>query len=309
MNTYMVDFENVKSAGLTGIEKLGNGDKVIIFYSENSDTISFEMHSLIMKSTADIQYCKVKVGGKNALDFQLATALGYIVAKGENEYIFVISNDKGFDKLHDFWNVYPEATTDCLVYRVQNIDKALEYKSANSKTEEIQELPAEVTEQPRQKKRTYKKRPNNSTDYIISILGENVTSENIQSIENCLKISDTKESFHNELAKIFKQDATELYKNLRPKYTVLKKLSNSENETPKQTSESKTTLSKELTRLLKDHCSNEDISKIEQSICSSQTKQELYISMLRIYKKQRGCELYKIIKPEYNSLVSLKETI
>ncbi|MGN1133440.1 MAG: PIN domain-containing protein [Oscillospiraceae bacterium] len=309
MNTYMVDFENVKSAGLVGIEKLGKGDKVIIFYSENSDTISFEMHSRIMKSTADIQYCKVKVGGKNALDFQLATALGYIVAKGENEYIFVISNDKGFDKLHDFWNVYPEVTTDCLVYRVQNIDKALEYKSANSKANENQEQAAETAPQPEHKKRTYKKRPDNLTDYILELLGENVTPENIHTIKNCLKISDTKESFHNELAKIFKQDATELYKTLRPKYVTLKKLSTAENKTDKPHSENKPTLSQELTRLLKDHCSNEDISKIRQSICASQTKQELYISMLRIYKKQRGCELYKIIKPEYNSLISLKETM
>lgn len=44
MKIYLVDFENVKSKGLQGIDNLTETDTVIIFYSENSDTINFEMH-------------------------------------------------------------------------------------------------------------------------------------------------------------------------------------------------------------------------------------------------------------------------
>lgn len=43
MKIYLVDFENVKSKGLAGIDSLGETDKVIVFYSENSDTISLSL--------------------------------------------------------------------------------------------------------------------------------------------------------------------------------------------------------------------------------------------------------------------------
>ena len=49
MKTYLVDFENVKSKGLVGIDRLTEDDHVIIFYSENSDTISFDMHCMVMQ--------------------------------------------------------------------------------------------------------------------------------------------------------------------------------------------------------------------------------------------------------------------
>ncbi|MFR5050774.1 MAG: PIN domain-containing protein [Ruminococcus bicirculans (ex Wegman et al. 2014)] len=80
MKIYLVDFENVKSKGLQGIDNLTETDTVIIFYSENSDTINFEMHQKVLTSKADLEYFKVNVGGKNALDFQLSTLLGYLVA-------------------------------------------------------------------------------------------------------------------------------------------------------------------------------------------------------------------------------------
>ena len=130
MKAYLIDFENVKSKGLVGIEQLGEDDKVIIFYSENSDTISFEMHCKVMTSRADIEYLKVRVGGKNALDFQLSTLLGYLLAKGSYSHIFIISGDKGFDKLHDFWNVSFADRNSCTVFRTQTIAAAVTFASS-----------------------------------------------------------------------------------------------------------------------------------------------------------------------------------
>ena len=54
MKIYLVDFENVKSKGLQGIDNLTETDTVIIFYSENSDTINFEMHQKVLKEKHDI---------------------------------------------------------------------------------------------------------------------------------------------------------------------------------------------------------------------------------------------------------------
>lgn len=144
MKTYLVDFENVKSKGLVGIDKLDKDDNVIIFYSENSDTISFEMHCQVLKAKANVEYMKVRVGGKNALDFQLSTLLGYIVAKGCNTHVFVISGDKGFDKLHDFWeNTFKDAP-DCKVFRTSNILTAVNFARSNMKIRTAQEHTAQV---------------------------------------------------------------------------------------------------------------------------------------------------------------------
>lgn len=136
MKTYLVDFENVKSKGLSGIDRLTEKDHVIIFYSENSDTISFEMHCLVMQTKAQVDYMKVRVGGKNALDFQLSTLLGYLVAKGEDTHLFIISNDKGFDKLHDFWeNTFSDSPA-CNVFRTSTITAAINYVQSAKKQAE-----------------------------------------------------------------------------------------------------------------------------------------------------------------------------
>ena len=57
MIIYLVDFENVKSKGLQGIDNLTETDTVIIFYSENSDTINFEMHQKVLQGKCWWQKC------------------------------------------------------------------------------------------------------------------------------------------------------------------------------------------------------------------------------------------------------------
>ena len=70
MTVYLVDFENVRSSGLKGVENLGEDDKVIIFYSKNADAITFDVHMLLSKSMAEIETYMILRGGRNSLDFQ-----------------------------------------------------------------------------------------------------------------------------------------------------------------------------------------------------------------------------------------------
>lgn len=44
MAVYLIDFENVHSDGLKGIDQLSADDRVYLFYSQNADTITFDMH-------------------------------------------------------------------------------------------------------------------------------------------------------------------------------------------------------------------------------------------------------------------------
>ena len=57
MNYYIVDYENVNSAGFDGVEKLTENDIVIAFYSVNADTMTFDMHHNINASKAlELEY-------------------------------------------------------------------------------------------------------------------------------------------------------------------------------------------------------------------------------------------------------------
>ena len=50
MATYMIDYENVKTGGLNGISRLTAEDKVIIFYSENANRLTFAALVLLIVS-------------------------------------------------------------------------------------------------------------------------------------------------------------------------------------------------------------------------------------------------------------------
>lgn len=101
--TYLIDFENVRSDGLKGINWLSENDIVVIFYSNNADTLTFEAMDLILNSNATIRKFKIARGGKNALDFQLATYLGFLIQENKNPYFYIISKDNGFHYVIDFW--------------------------------------------------------------------------------------------------------------------------------------------------------------------------------------------------------------
>ena len=81
MRHYLVDFENVRSHGIDHINTLSAEDHVKIFYSTNSNNIPISLHRKIVASPAKVDFVAVESGTKNALDFQLATCLGYLWQK------------------------------------------------------------------------------------------------------------------------------------------------------------------------------------------------------------------------------------
>ena len=103
MATYLIDYENVESEGIKGIAQLSEEDRVVIFYSHNADTITFEAMDMIFNSKAQVSKYKILCGGKNALDFQLSTYLGYLIHEAKDSYFYIISKDNGFKHVVDFW--------------------------------------------------------------------------------------------------------------------------------------------------------------------------------------------------------------
>lgn len=103
---YLVDYENVHKTGLCGIDKLEKNDSVIIFYSPNADKLPFSLHNQIIETKAEITYFEVDTVGKNALDFQLSSYIGYIVGKHPKCMCYIISKDNGYKNVCNFWRKY-----------------------------------------------------------------------------------------------------------------------------------------------------------------------------------------------------------
>lgn len=107
-NFFFVDYENVKLDGLNGIEHRKKTDSICIFYSKNADKMSFDLHSILNNTKAVISMQRVRVGYKNALDFQLSSFLGYAISqsieKGNKKAsYYIVTKDNGFNCLIDYW--------------------------------------------------------------------------------------------------------------------------------------------------------------------------------------------------------------
>jgi hypothetical protein len=99
---FLIDFENVHNEGLTGIDSLPKSDEVLIFNS----TLKAENLQTLQKAHKNTRYIPTVANGKNSLDFQLISYLGYLFGKAETDnktkYI-IISKDGGFDSAIEFW--------------------------------------------------------------------------------------------------------------------------------------------------------------------------------------------------------------
>ena len=101
----LIDYENVNSNGLKGVENISSKDKLIIFYKENS-TITMSAHKKLESTKAEKEYICVKKSTKNALDFQLVAYLGILCSKDPGQEYAIISNDGGFDAAIDFLKAF-----------------------------------------------------------------------------------------------------------------------------------------------------------------------------------------------------------
>ncbi len=105
MKYYFVDYENVHSEGFIGIDGIAKNDTLYLMYTEQCKTFSLEVLEKIVRRKINLEIYKVGSGSKNALDFQLSSFMGYIIAKNEEKecYFYIVSKDTGFDHLIDFW--------------------------------------------------------------------------------------------------------------------------------------------------------------------------------------------------------------
>lgn len=183
MASYLIDYENVQGNGLDGLTRLGKGDKVYIFYSDNADKLTFALHKRLTATPAEINYVRVEVGHKNALDFQLATYLGYLVANEADERYFLVTRDVGFEAIARFW------------------------KSNNVKVELASNLTG----------RTKEAVENDLTQQVRNLIGD---TDEINTVMDFIQRYKTKNGINNALGKKYgSQRAGEIYKAIKPLIT------------------------------------------------------------------------------------------
>lgn len=128
-------------------------DFVVIFYSQNANSLTFEIHKEIVSSAAKIEYKCVGVGGQNALDFQLSSYLGYLIKSTENTQcdIYIVTKDKGFSYVTSFWkseknvnikilSTLSKTPTDNATAPPDNVETLLRQLHLELKENEIEEI-------------------------------------------------------------------------------------------------------------------------------------------------------------------------
>jgi hypothetical protein len=184
---YLIDYENVKK--LTGIGNLTETDIVLIFFTKNANSLTFEEHFEIQQSKAKIE-CKNVLAGNNALDFQLSSYLGFLIGKGFTNFT-IISKDTGFKCLQDFW--LKEQTITIL------------QKSSLSNEEPVEKTTQSV-QQP------------NDLEKALKTSSLKLTSEEIKKIVSIVNQYKTRQTINSNLQKYFKDNEKvgEIYKILKP---------------------------------------------------------------------------------------------
>lgn len=222
MTKYLVDFENVKCDGLTGIDKLSKNDIVYIFYSINADRITFELHNMINSSLATIRFYNVPVGTKNALDFQLATYLGYMISENKKDEFVIVTKDKDYSVVVSFWqkmnanvtiknSLEKPLLTTSTVYLIEDDDEEQEQKE---KPEAKKETKSSKKKKAKKKASNKKQQTENESDYKQRVLGKITDEEKRGFVEECINKYSSKLEINNAIVRKYGTNQSKFLYNL-----------------------------------------------------------------------------------------------
>ena len=234
MKHYFIDYENVHDSGLNGIDKIDKDSIIYLLYSDVCKNVSIAFLEKVINKEIQVKLYKTETG-KNALDFQLSSLLGYIIKQNEkqqetkrffrkqtvieqpirHEY-YIISKDQGFDAIVEFWkqrnvnvlrvhNLAGDVTVPVPVKKVQ-----LPIKKKEPVKPVVKKPEAKL-----QKKKTPPNIPHATKEELRRYLSEKEYSDEILNVVNSYK---TKMAINNGFTHIFKDTgkAGVIYNKLKP---------------------------------------------------------------------------------------------
>lgn len=189
--TYLVDTENVGTIWNLLLRPLSKQDNLILFYTENSPGISYFDLDIIMKENKTFELVSCNKG-KNALDFQLISYLGYLLKSAAKTEYTIISNDTGYDPVIKFWKERGYIVTRMTVSQLKS-KKAVEGTEQKVENKEVIKRLSDILE--------------NKFDIDIERVGSIL----------CCHSSEKLQQIHGQLAHTFGQTiGSAVYKELKP---------------------------------------------------------------------------------------------
>lgn len=229
---FVVDTENTNNYSFINNFKVNENDNIVLFFSNNSKSITIQTFDEILKCGAKILTENVNVGGKNALDFQLVAFITEKTIRGNFSEIHVISNDTGFNYAIDYINSYYEGNVNLEI--IQNINKNTSKGKKNNKTVKInkeseekkafEEVASEKEENSEnnnlifinntEKELSQEDYDKNIVDEAIKNMVIDIDKKQLQFIHKSMKQCKTYKSFYNSITNSFRKDGDKIYKEL-----------------------------------------------------------------------------------------------
>lgn len=189
MSIFLIDYENVNVEGFNGLSNCTENDYIKIFYTKGAETLTFGLHRRLSESKSKIEYYKVENGSKNALDFQLSSYLGYLISSNPNEKYYIVSKDKGYEILTNFWQKYKNLN--CQISLVSDLSLKNEQEEKNKLKQSIK-----------------------------GALSDTNYSDLVNDISVLIEKYKTKQGIYNALVKNYEQKkGSEIYKKIKPLLT------------------------------------------------------------------------------------------
>jgi hypothetical protein len=211
MTYYLIDFENVHAAGISNPALCEPGDIVCIYFGTASQDLPLETIHAFFQRQIRLETVPVNTGSKNALDFQLATHLGYLIGSREHADAGyrIVSNDTGYDCVIAYWK-----------------EKGVDIERIADLTGQEKSAPSRQKQKPKKKTAAKEATTRKNTKEIISTSKEEMLRylEPDEYVDELLVIFNgykTRTSINNYLAKYFRdsQKASAIYKKLKPLMT------------------------------------------------------------------------------------------
>ena len=211
METYfLVDYENVGSSGLSNCSGLTETDHIILFYTNNANKINLDF----INEHGNAELKTIRVPSKSqSIDMHIVSYMGYLIGenKGKNIRIIVVSKDKDYDNLIEFWKKAETAN----VSRIQKINLSVKNDEAKEKTDQNKSQSSNKSKKASTKSNV-KNELNNQIQKVMSESG--YATEAINSVAQLVTKQYGKKNFkqcvHNELSRAY-SDFESIYKNIK----------------------------------------------------------------------------------------------
>lgn len=282
MAVYLIDYENVYTDGLDGIEKLTKEDFLYLFYSQNRYNVTFDYLKKIESCQAQIQLIEVNTGNKNAtiknaLDIQLMMFAGYVIGIQQSKQFYIISKDNDFKLGIDFFQKHLHQKG--MLLQVHPKIKT----TFSGQPERISKLEKQVRQ----------------------IFGENTNSKTIEHICTAISQSTNLIEMHNYFVKIYHDSdkVSELYQKCKPHFETLRKLANTHSSAQPEISY------QEQMRQILEQAEEQDINILCQMIAQSKDLNEFHQTLTKFYTdKEKVKNFYQKCKPKFSEFHQLAKT-